>query len=52
MGRASLQRTNIASAPGTTSKDAKVEAGYKYSELAPIEDNYIYISHLDKNYRF
>lgn len=54
MGRASLQRTNLDSAPGNSSRnnDARAAAGYKASELAPIEDNYIYISHLDKNYRF
>lgn len=52
MGRASLQRTSLASAPVSIINDNITRAGYKYGELAPIEDNYIYISHLDKNYRF
>ena len=39
----SMSSRNVAMFTGT---------GYRYSELAPVEDNYIYISHLDKDYRF
>ena len=53
MGRVINRVINNGSQSGLTYRDSQLaKNGYKHSELAPVEDNYIYISHLDKDYRF
>ena len=53
MGRVINRVINNGSQSGLTYRDSQLaKTGYKHSELAPVEDNYIYISHLDKDYRF
>ena len=37
---------------GGSSSDSLLRQGWREQELAPVEENYIYISHLDEGYKF
>lgn len=52
MGRVADQRTISQFANRYSEAERLAATSYRHSELAPIEDNYIYISHLDEDYQF